>query len=197
MDANIFSFLPQAAKKPCTELIGTHNVFIKIVRQRKTKHGDFRVQRGKPVTITLNAMENPYRFLLTFLHEWAHFRVFMSYKTRQKPHGIAWQKTFQEVITPFLTPAFFPENLLLSLKKHMQKPKATFSADAALMLALRQFDPQTNKKCIFELEPNALFSVENGRIFQKGIKRRTRFLCTCTKTKRQYLFPSFVEVNEI
>lgn len=197
MAADFYSFLPKPAQQPCTDLIAQHNVQIRVVRQRKTKHGDFRVFPGKPVTITLNAMENPYRFLLTFLHEWAHFKVFFNHRRRQKPHGNVWQETFREITTPFLTTDFFPENLLNPLKKHMQKPKATFAADNTLMLALRQFDPPTDKKCIFELEQDALFQTEDGRIFQKGVKRRTRFLCRCTQTKRQYLFPPFVEVNEV
>ncbi len=197
MNLDFYSFLPVAAQEKCASLIGDNNVQIKVVRQRKTKHGDFRVQRGKPVTITLNAMENPYRFLLTFLHEWAHYQVFSNYRTRQKPHGVTWQKTFQDVAAPFLAPNFFPESLLNPLQKHMQKPKATFATDVTLMLALRQFDPPNDKKCIFELELNALFSVSDGRIFQKGSKRRTRFLCTCVQTKRQYLFPPFVEVKEV
>ena len=197
MNLDFYSFLPTAAQEKCASLIGDNNVQIKVVRQRKTKHGDFRVQRGKPVSITLNAMENPYRFLLTFLHEWAHYVVFTSYRRRQKPHGTTWQNTFQALTTPFLTVDFFPESLLKPLKKHMQKPKATFAADASLVLALRQFDPPNDKKCIFELEEGTLFRVSDGRIFQKGTKRRTRFVCTCTQTKRRYLFPPFVEVNEM
>ncbi|MDA0779553.1 MAG: SprT-like domain-containing protein [Bacteroidetes bacterium] len=197
MNLDFYSFLPTAAQEKCASLIGDNNVQIKVVRQRKTKHGDFRVQRGKPVTITLNAMENPYRFLLTFLHEWAHYVVFTSYRRRQKPHGTTWQNTFQALTTPFLTADFFPEPLLKPLQKHMQKPKATFAADASLVLALRQFDPPNDKKCIFELEEGILFRVSDGRIFQKGTKRRTRFVCTCTQTKRRYLFPPFVQVNEM
>ena len=197
MNLDFYSFLPVAAQEKCASLIGDNNVQIKVVQQRKTKHGDFRVQRGKPLTITLNAMENPYRFLLTFLHEWAHYVVFSNYRIRQKPHGTTWQNTFQKLVAPFLTADFFPESLLKPLQKHMQKPKATFSADASLMLALRQFDPPNNKKCIFELEQGTLFRVSDGRVFQKGAKRRTRFVCTCTQTKRKYLFPPFVEVNEV
>ena len=197
MNLDFYSFLPAAAQERCASLIGDNNVQIKVVRQRKTKHGDFRVQRGKLVTITLNSMENPYRFLLTFLHEWAHYSVFSNYRKRQKPHGIVWQNTFHALVSPFLTTDFFPESLLTPLKKHMQKPKATFAADTPLMLALRQFDPPNDKKCIFELEQGTLFRAFDGRVFQKGLKRRTRFLCTCIQTKRQYLFPPFVEVKEV
>jgi SprT protein len=197
MNQRFYSFLPVAAQEKCASLIGSSNVHIKVVRQRKTKHGDFRVQRGRPVTITINEMENSYRFLITFLHEWAHYLVYLNYKRRQKPHGEAWQNTFKEVAAPFLATDFFPEQLLNPLAVYMQKPKATFSSDAALMLAFRQFDPPNDKKCIFELAQGALFCISDGRVFQKGTKRRTRFLCTCNQTKRQYLFPPFMEVKEV
>lgn len=197
MHAEFYSFLPEAAKEKCAALVGESNVLIKVVRKRKTKHGDFRAQFGKPVTITLNAMENPYRFLLTFLHEWAHYQVFSTHKSRQKPHGPVWQRIFKEVALPFLTPTYFPNELLAPLINYMKKPKATFSTDAELVLAFREFDPPNDKKCIFELEQGVLFRAEDGRVFKKGPKRRTRFLCVCTQTKKRYLFPSFIEVNEL
>jgi Cu2+-containing amine oxidase len=79
----------------------------------------------------------------------------------------------------------------------MQNAKATFAADANLTMALREFDPPNNKKCIFELEQGTLFNAQDGRVFSKDAKRRTRFVCTCVKTKKQYLFPPFVEVSPI
>lgn len=66
MSLDFYSFLPVGTQEKCASLIADNNVHIKVVRQRKTKHGDFRVQHGKPVTITLNAMENRYRFCLLF-----------------------------------------------------------------------------------------------------------------------------------
>ncbi|MEK9530986.1 MAG: SprT-like domain-containing protein [Flavobacteriaceae bacterium] len=195
MPYDFFSFLPETAREQCATLLSERNVAVKVVRQRKTKHGDFRVQSGNIVGITLNAMENPYRFLLTFLHELAHYDVFFRAKSLRKPHGQEWKSTFQELTVPFLTPHFFPESLLFFLKKHMKNPRATFAADPKLMLALREFDPLNDKKCIFELEQDAVFYTDAGQIFRKGPKRRTRFLCTCLETKKQYLFPAFVEVK--
>lgn len=197
MQSEFYSYLPELAKAKCAMLIKGQRVVIKVVRERKTKHGDFRVQTKKPVAISINAMENSYRFLLTFLHEWAHYAVFSSFAFRKKPHGKEWKAAFQRITEPFLNPLIFPEDLLMPLKKHMQNPKATFAADAMLMQALRQYDPPNNKKCIFELEHNALFRTADGRDFRKSTKRRTRFVCTCVKTKKQYLFPPFVEVNPL
>ena len=197
MSSDFYSYLPERAIAKCASLIAGHNVVIHVVRNRKTKHGDFRVQPKRPVSITINAMENPYRFLLTFLHEWAHYKVFTSYTFRKKPHGKEWKSTFQQMVAPFLEGDIFPESLLIPLKKHMQNARATFAADANLSMALRAFDPPNNKKCIFELEQGALFNAQDGRVFSKDAKRRTRFVCTCVKTKKQYLFPPFVEVSPL
>ena len=197
MSTDFFSYLPERAIAKCASLIAGHKVVIHVVRTRKTKHGDFRVQPKRPVSITINAMENPYRFLLTFLHEWAHYKVFTSYTFRKKPHGKEWKSAFQQMVAPFLEGDIFPESLLIPLKKHMQNARATFAADANLSMALRAFDPPNNKKCIFELEQGALFNAQDGRVFSKDAKRRTRFVCTCVKTKKQYLFPPFVEVSPL
>ena len=197
MSSDFYSYLPEPAITKCAALVAGHKVVIHVVRNRKTKHGDFRVQPKKPVSITINAMENPYRFLLTFLHEWAHYKVFSSYTFRKKPHGKEWKSAFQQMVAPFLEGDIFPESLLIPLKKHMQNAKATFAADAKLTMALREFDPPNNKKCIFELEPGALFNAQDGRVCSRDAKRRTRFVCTCVKTKKQYLFPPFVEVSPL
>lgn len=197
MSSDFYSYLPERAIAKCASLIAGHKVVIHVVRNRKTKHGDFRVQPKRPVSITINAMENPYRFLLTFLHEWAHYKVFTSYTFRKKPHGKDWKSAFQQMVAPFLEGDIFPESLLIPLKKHMQNARATFDADANLSMALRAFDPPNNKKCIFELEQGALFNAQDGRVFSKDAKRRTRFICTCVKTKKQYLFPPFVEVSPL
>ena len=197
MPADFYSYLPESAISKCAALVDGHKVVIYVVRNRKTKHGDFRVQSKGHVSITINAMENPYRFLLTFLHEWAHYKVISSYIFRKKPHGKEWKSAFQKTVDPFLEGEIFPESLSIPLKKHIQNAKATFAADANLTMALREFDPPNNKKCIFELQQGTLFNTQDGRVFSKDAKRRTRFVCTCVKTKKQYLFPSFVEVSPI
>ena len=197
MSSDFYLYLPETAIAKCAALVAGHKVVIHVVRDRKTKHGDFRVLPKKPVLITINAMENPYRFLLTFLHEWAHYKVFSSFTFRKKPHGKEWKSAFQQMVAPFLEGDIFPESLLIPLKQHMQNAKATFAADANLTMALREFDPPNNKKCIFELEQGTLFNAQDVRVFSKDAKRRTRFVCTCVKTKKQYLFPPFVEVSPI
>ena len=123
MSSDFYSYLPERAIAKCASLIAGHKVVIHVVRTRKTKHGDFRVQPKRPVSITINAMENPYRFLLTFLHEWAHYKVFTSYTFRKKPHGKEWKSAFQQMVAPFLEGEIFPESLLIPVSyTHLTLP---------------------------------------------------------------------------
>ena len=171
MISNFYSYLPERASAKCASLVKGHNVMIRVVRNRKTKHGDFRVKPKGKVSITINAIKNPYLFLLTFLHEWGHYNVFSSYAFRKKPHGKEWKSAFQQLVYLFLGDDIFPHHLSIPLRKHMLNPKATFAADLNLTMALREFDPPNNKKCIFELDQGTIFNVQDGRVFSKDFKQ--------------------------
>ena len=43
MSSDFYSFLPDSAIVKCAALVDGHKVVIHVVRNRKTKHGDFRV----------------------------------------------------------------------------------------------------------------------------------------------------------
>ena len=55
------------------------DVDIKVVRSRKTKLGDFKVQNGK-MSISINCNLNQYAFLITLTHELAHAFIYKKYK---------------------------------------------------------------------------------------------------------------------
>ena len=72
---NILSLVPKEVNDYVESLIINQNLIIKIVPKRKTKHGDFRKTNNKDI-ITINHIENKYRFLLILIHELAHFKVY-------------------------------------------------------------------------------------------------------------------------
>ena len=65
-------YLPAASLQTCFDLIKSQNVHLKIVNKRKTRHGDYRQLPNGSHVITINAIENQYRFLITLIHEIAH-----------------------------------------------------------------------------------------------------------------------------
>ena len=190
-------FIPVAAKEKLGDLLQQEPVLIKVVKRRRTKHGDYRKLPSGLIQITINESENPFRFLITLLHEIAHHLAFQDHGFRIAPHGREWKNTFSRIAQPFLIPSIFPSPLLEILQHHLKNPKASSDTDIQLGMALKSFDPSTHKKAIFELPVKAKFKLDNGRVFQKGIKQRKRYLCTELSSGKAYLFQPTAEVDQI
>jgi hypothetical protein len=171
------------------------NLVVKIKSERKTRHGDYRQLPNNRHQITVNSNLNPYRFLITLIHEIAHFETYNKYGRFIKPHGKEWKYTFQHLMLPFLRPDIFPMDLLPLLAKHFKNPKASSDTDLQLALALKQFSEPNNKTYVYEVSLGQAFKLYNGKVFKKGNKRRTRFECLEIKTGKLYLFNPNAEVE--
>ena len=195
MQDTLQAYIPNKAISQISELLNHDHLVVKIKNERKTRHGDYkRLPNGKH-QITVNSNLNNYRFLITLVHEIAHFEAYKNYGKLIKPHGIEWKRTFQHLMLPFLNPDIFPAELLPLLAKHFKNPKASSDTDIQLAYALKQFDAPNDKTFIFELPLHSTFQLYNGRVFQKGAKRRTRYECVEIKTGRLYLFNPNAEVE--
>ena len=190
-------FLPEQAIPHVLELLKHDHLVIKIKNERKTRHGDYRKLPNNKHQITINANLNQYRFLITLIHEIAHFEAYQKQGRYIKPHGLEWKRTFQHLMLPFLNPQIFPDQLLPLLAKHFKNPKASSDTDAPLALALKQFDEINNKTYVFEVPLGTHFKLYNGKVFQKGSKRVKRYECVEIKTGRLYLFNPNAEVELI
>ncbi len=195
MQKVLLNYLPQAAVTPVFELIKLHEVYLKIVNERMTRHGDYRKLPNGQHQITINSNLNTYRFLITLIHEIAHLQAFKKYGRGIKPHGLEWKHTFQQLMLPFLRPEIFPMQLLPLLAIHFKNPKASSDTDAKLSLALKQFDEPNDKNYIFELPFGSRFRLYNGKIFVRGNKRVKRYECKEIATGKVYLFNPNAEVE--
>ena len=190
-------YLPHRAVEDCISLIKEHKASVHIVSERKTRHGDYRKLPTGQVKITVNANLNKYRFLITFIHEFAHLVAYEKYGNRINPHGVEWKISFQKLMLPFINPSIFPEKLLPLLARHFKNPTASSDTDAVLSLALKEFDPSNHKNYIFEIPKGTKFRLDNGRIFIKGSKRVKRYECKCLQTGNVYVFQPHSEVEVI
>ena len=195
MQEVLLKYLPQAAVNPVFELIKLHEVHLKIVNQRVTRHGDYRKLPTGGHQITVNSNLNKYRFLITTVHEIAHLVAFQKFGKFIKPHGREWKQTFQHLMLPFLRPEIFPNELLPILAKHFKNPKASSDTDAVLSLALKKYDPENDKHYIFEIPLGGTFRIHNGKIFKRGNKRVKRYECVEMATGRMWLFNPNAEVE--
>jgi SprT protein len=190
-------FVPPTSVTLLSKYLRQWEVNLVITRKRVTKHGDFRALHEGGHQITVNEMPNPYRFLITTLHEIAHLVAYKNFGRTIKPHGKEWKTTYKKIMLPFLTPNIFPVALLEILQSHFRNPKASSDADFKLVMALNKFDPVNEKNYIFELERGEVFEIHNGRRFIRGKKRVKRYECREVDTGRMYLFSPHAQVIKI
>jgi len=188
-------YIPQASIASVFQLITVHNIHLKIVNERVTRHGDYRKMSNGQHQITVNSNLNNFRFLITLIHEIAHLITFKKYGNSIKPHGIEWKITFQQLMLPYLRPEIFPNKLLPFLAIHFKNPKASSDTDTNLSLALKEYDAPNDKNYIFEIPLGSRFRIYNGKIFKRGPRRVKRFECVEIYTGKVYLFNPTPEVE--
>ena len=195
--SNIENFIPTASIPLLSKYLVHWEVNLVVTRKRLTKHGDFRALPKGGHQITVNEMPNPYRFLITTVHEIAHLITYKDFGVGIKPHGKEWKHTYRKIMLPFLISEIFPQELLKILQLHFRNPKASSDTDTKLTLVLNKFDPENKKNYIFELEDGSVFEIHNGRRFIRGKKRTKRYECREVNGKRLYLFSPHAQVNKI
>ncbi len=194
MQNQIHTYIPEAAVGGVDKLLNEENLVVKIKKERKTRHGDYRQLPNGKHQITINSNLNKYRFLITLIHEIAHLEAYQNFGRFIKPHGKEWKKTFQHLMLPFLRPDIFPNEVLPILAKHFKNPKASSDTDTHLAVALKSYDPPNGKYYVFEVPLGQSFKLYNDRVFKRGEKRRKRYECIEIKTGKLYLFNANAEV---
>ena len=197
MQSTIINHIPEQAISKVLELLEHDNLTVLVKKERKTRHGDYRKLPNGKHQITINNNLNIYRFLITLIHEVAHFEAYNNYGRFIKPHGLEWKRTFQHLMLPFINPEVFPLDLLPLLARHFKNPKASSDTDSDLAYALKQFDANTNKIYIFEVPFGTIFKFRNKKVFKKVKKRVKRFECVEISTGKVYLFSPNAEIDII
>ena len=186
------NYIPTKAVPLIEYLIKEHQVTLKIVGERQTKHGDFRRLPNGKMQITVNNNLNQFQFLLTLVHEIAHHVTFQKFG-RVQPHGKEWKTVFQHLMIPFLQPEIYPLPILPHLANYLKNPKASTDTDVKLSLALRNGMAESGKSFIFEIPNGSIFKFKDI-LYKRGDKRRTRYECVNLSNKRTYLFNQNAEV---
>ncbi|WP_305982371.1 transcription elongation protein SprT [Roseivirga thermotolerans] len=199
MERDVFVLLitrkvPKEALDYCIQLYEDQPFQFRLSKKRQSKLGDYRFDpRAKSHTVTVNEDLHPYQFLITYVHEVAHRRVHEQHRNL-KPHGLHWKNEFRRLMLPLLRPEVFPNTVLGPLARHMKNPKASTSADPALMIALKQFEANSERSTIASLPLLAEFRFRK-RYFRKLEVKRTRALCLDLENKKRYLIPLVAEVD--
>lgn len=192
------AFLPAGFEGMVADLLFENPVSFKIVPPRSTKLGDFRASfQGSKHQITVNGDLNPYSFLITTLHEFAHLKTYIVYGNRVKPHGEEWKAMYRNLLLPAIDTKLLPQDILNALMHSLTNTKASSCSDIQLSRVLRNYDKGKPDVFILESLPKNTTFVLQGKQFIKGELRRKRYVCEDVNTSKKYLVHALSEVKPI
>ena len=204
-------YIPEPTVNIIADWIYQYNFKLKVKRARSSKEGDYTPPHsGKNHVITINRDLNQYAFLVTLVHEIAHLVTWEKHKGKVMPHGREWKSEYVKLLGVFVNGSsaldrvegadVFPHDLHSALHKHMHRPSAASCSDLHLSRVLHKFDANTEALLLERIAAGSSFRIASSRtkhsndVFIKGEKKRTRFKCIHTPTRREYLIHALCKV---
>ncbi len=199
MEEILIKYLPEQSIPVVLNWFEEYKFHLKISKTRASKLGDFRPSsKGMPHRISVNGDLNKFHFLITLTHEVAHVKTWIEHGRNALPHGKEWQKDFTELLEVVTQTVDLPKDLLEVIYQHAKSPKASSCSDPKLYKALRKYDVNAEELAhLDELEFGEYFALNRGRVFKKGEKRRTRYMCLDQNSGKPYLISAHAKVKRL
>ena len=193
------SFLPPGTYHAVEEYLRFYKIHLTVTQHRKSILGDYRHRTHfSNHRISVNGSLNKYSFLITLLHEIAHLLTFEKYGNKVLAHGNEWKIIYASLLKQFIDNKIFPIDIEKELVISLRNPAASSCAEDDLIRILRRYDTNKNGyRLVEEIPLNALFKIDDGKLFRKGEKQKKRFKCEEVRTGKIYLFSPVFEVELI
>lgn len=187
-------FMPDGTAEIAYNWIHYYRFRFRISKSRNSRFGDYQSPTKDGIhKISVNHDLNKFAFLITFCHEVAHLITWEKFRDNVSPHGKEWKKEFGDLLCHFMGKNIFPGDVEVALQKYILNPKASSCSDHELYRVLKRYD----EKSVLHLEEipsGSLFKMSNGRIFRKGLKKRTRYLCQEIESRQLYYVSGVAEI---
>jgi hypothetical protein len=192
---NILSkYIVQQAIDKAIEFVVQNKIIVRIKKERSSKLGDFRPGKIKQSKITINYNLTKDQFLITLLHEFAHFQVWNKTGNMHNPHGDKWKYEFALLIYEYIDIECFNPQLTELLRSvfAISEKKVVFRKEKLHNYLIT--NASTEWDYVKDLEPESEFMLKNGRQFRMIEKRRTRYLCKDLENNKRYLVHGLAEI---
>ena len=187
-------YIPKNSEDIYLRILSENKFRLIIKNPRQTKYGDFRPSHNnKPATITINNNLCEAQFHLTFLHEIAHLIAWNKYKNKIKPHGQEWFYEFKLLLKESLENNIFSKEIEHAIIKCFFLKQNYNNNCIAIKKAIKA-ENSTDILTIENIPENTVFTLKNNKQFLKEKKRRVKYLCTETKSKKKYLVHELAEI---
>lgn len=185
--AQFLDKFPSPASSYISTLAESSHFKIILTNQRKSRHGSFAVsQITRQPAIRISNHLSRHLFLLVFLHEVAHYRVWLQKGHRHRPHGKEWKNEFSILLQPLLALEQLDIDFKKAISKVIKHPGATFNNNIQLLSLINELDSGSEYNTVRNIEKGMTF-VLNGKNFVKMNTLRTRCKCYCPDDKKYYL----------
>lgn len=198
---DIANFFPIEAQDYCMFFFTEQKFTFIIANSRDSKLGDYRYDSlRKSHTITVNGDLNPYNFMVTFLHEIAHYQVSVKYGIRNvMPHGKEWKLLYGNILRDLTLKVKLPESVHYAIVAESKNPKSSTQASPKLTEALQSYDTNkinSNQFMLKNIAEGNNFKFENDE-FQLLTHNRTRSLCLNLRNNRKFLVSKIAWVEKV
>ena len=171
--------MPDGWQAAIHTMLSANPILVRVVRSRKTKHGDHLVTGSREFSIiTVNASGNPWQFVLTLLHEIAHAEVAHHSMHRIAPHGKEWKLAFRQLLQAHRH--LFPPDLVDPVMEYARNPLYSADSHGALGTALRRHDKQDLRPTVQELALGQRFSLDGKTVLIRQQLLRKWYRCVTT-----------------
>ena len=187
-------YLPHGGMDYAEKWLEGTSVVLKLKRSRKTKLGDYIFLKEKGThQITIDRELKPEAFFFVLTHEIAHLLVHENYPKRMKSHGKEWKIIFGKLLMESVH--VYNQELQPFILNHAANPKANLISDQNIRAKLFLEEGEAGR-ILENLKENQKFRI-GKRIFQKGQKRKIRYICRETGTGKLYLVNGQAIIDEI
>lgn len=166
---------------------------------RSSKLGDYSPPFGKRHyhRISVNGNLNSYSFFITFLHELAHLKTWLTFKNKVKSHGDEWKKNYIDYLKDAIDKNFFPSDIETALNEHIAKVKSSTTYDYNLVKTLNLHDESSLNSDLVDIGSleNGDYFIFRNRTFQFDRVLRKRISCFLMPDKRKYSFSPIAKVK--
>ena len=202
-------YIPEKSIDTIVEWIYKYDFKLKVKKSRSSKIGDYTApQNGTNHVITVNHDLNKYSFLVTLVHEIAHLVTWEKHKGKVFAHGDEWKSEYSKLLSHFLQmntildeeEKIFPPDISSALKMHVNSPSAASCSDLNLSRVLEKYNDDNDSILLERIAHGTSFRIMQAKnkiskeIYIKGEKRRTRFKCIHSHTRKEYLIHALTKV---
>lgn len=187
-------YLPKGTSPVIAAWIVDDGVRFTVSKPRLSKLGDFRAGTpALPAAISVNGDLNPFAFLITTVHEFAHLTCHTTHGRRVKPHGSEWKNIYTAMLTPFIEKKIFPPEIEKALRTHVASPSASSCSCPVLNRALALHD-DNDTLFLGDLSVGSTFLFRD-EAFKSLEKKRTRYLCERLGDGKRYLISGRAQID--